>query len=65
MADSCSGELHGSLPCGLDFVASSALARELSSGYQRVNLRANRCRFRSGAKIIVDHNPTTVGEQTP
>src|SRR5205809_1554725 len=37
--------------------------KESSIGYEFVNLRLPRCGFHAGSEIIVDHKPTTVGQQ--
>src|SRR4029453_1411421 len=36
---------------------------ESSTGYEFVNLRLPRCGLHAGSEIIVDHKPTTVGQQ--
>src|SRR6266568_8959858 len=36
---------------------------ESSSGHEFLNLRLPRCCFHAGSEIIVDHKPTTVGQQ--
>ena len=36
---------------------------ESSSGHEFFNLRLPRCCFHAGPEIIIDHNPTIIGQQ--